>query len=204
MSETPASPPPLPPEANPLEQPDPIIPGAPLHLRLAAFVLDWVLITVLAFMLLDTVLLPRYHPDKLTEMTTYFTEAMQEAREAQERGEGFNPPPFVPSEELTSTLQFCLEVLLIAWWTYFALGEWFSRGRSLGKKALGLRVVRRDTDLPPTPLETLLRSAVKSISLLPVFPIFPLLLIGYLIVFFNRRRLAGHDYMSRTQVIRPG
>ena len=93
--------------------------------------------------------------------------------------------------------------LLSSWfwvsWCYWFVGERYFKGCSLGKRMFLLSTLSlRTGDLPET-RTCFTRAFIKS---LPILVLFPLLTLMYLMPLFNQRRMAGHDFLSRTMVVR--
>jgi len=84
-------------------------------------------------------------------------------------------------------------------WLYFALGEAFFGGSSLGKRICRIRSVSTVTLGAPPLMAGIVRGGLKTLTL---YLFFPLAMIATLAaLFFNKRRQMGHDLMSRTVVI---
>jgi len=78
-------------------------------------------------------------------------------------------------------------------WAYCALPESSGRGRTLGKRLLGLSVRDRDGEVPGLGRATL-RFAAR-------FATLATLLIGWLLILVTRRRRALHDFIAGTIVV---
>ncbi len=99
-------------------------------------------------------------------------------------------------DEALFTVQF---VLIMMIWLYFALNEGLLEGATFGKKILKLQVIDTLTLQKPKPRAIFIRNFVKTMTT-PI--VFPLLSLSFLLPLFNRRRQAGHDMLSKTQVVR--
>ncbi len=87
---------------------------------------------------------------------------------------------------------------VFAFFGYFALCEALNGGRTLGKQALGIRVVM-DTGHPVTPTAAVVRNLVRLIDcFFPLLPILP----GLLMVFLHRRSQRLGDLAAGTIVVR--
>lgn len=76
-------------------------------------------------------------------------------------------------------------------------------GRTLGMRALGLRIVRRDDGAALGPLKVLSRSFVLLLVAVPLFWVQPALLVAYFLwMLFNTNRQMLHDQIAGTLVIR--
>jgi uncharacterized RDD family membrane protein YckC len=99
-----------------------------------------------------------------------------------------------------SRSHFFLRFYLVLLTCYLAInGAWlFTRGQTLGKHWLGIRVVARGSELPPGRLRLLLRAfALPLLAVMP-FGVF-LLLLDPLPIFGSSRRCL-HDYLVNTEV----
>ncbi len=105
----------------------------------------------------------------------------------------------VLSDEVQNMVAFIQVFLIGAFSVYFLCNEILFRGGSLGKKVFSIRVIDIRTTEAPTWVWSLMRALIKTFTLASFFPI--LLVINYLIPFFNKHRLAGHDYICKTVVI---
>lgn len=104
------------------------------------------------------------------------------------------PPLFGP-------LSIRFLVIYLSWMTfalmipYMFLFEALTRGRSLGKIALGLRVVSRDGNCP-TMIQTLVRNAMRLVDMQPHFYV-----LGVMAFSGDRLRRRIGDRASRTLVV---
>jgi uncharacterized RDD family membrane protein YckC len=164
------------------------LPPARLGLRALALLLDTLLLGAASILILSKVALPLAHPGALYEFRQWL--------EAASAAAGDDAPPMGP--ELLEALAFAQNLMVILFWAYFAAGEAFFRGSSLGKRACRLRTFSTVTLEAPTPLTGIVRGGAKTFVL---FFAFPLLLADLIPLFFNRRRQTGHDLITRTAVI---
>ena len=86
--------------------------------------------------------------------------------------------------------------LLLVGWLYEALMTSSARGATLGKMAVGLRIVRAD-GAPLSFGRATGRHFLKTL-ITPLVPLF----IGYLLAAFTQRKQALHDFLAETLVIR--
>tara|TARA_Y100000588_G_C14195502_1_gene899979 strand:- start:1111 stop:1728 length:618 start_codon:yes stop_codon:yes gene_type:complete len=106
----------------------------------------------------------------------------------------FQEPTYVELVESITIMIFCLFGLAVSYWF---LGERFFVGSSLGKRVFSIASMDlRDGYAPGTGI-CLLRALLKTIPILQQWLAF-----SFLIALFNQRRMAGHDYICRTMVIR--
>ena len=103
------------------------------------------------------------------------------------------------SPEIIEAFSYANSIQLAVFWIYFAIGEAFFGGASLGKRMFRLRTVSTVTLGHPTLFTGILRAGIKTISLLSVFPV--LLIASLIALRFNRRRQMGHDLLNRTVVV---
>ena len=94
------------------------------------------------------------------------------------------------SDPVTVPLLSAFQLLMP--WFYYAAMESSSRGATIGKMILGIRVVDADGYTP-----TFGRAALRAIP-----KCLPLLWPGYLAAVFTQRRQAFHDLIAKTLVVR--
>jgi len=174
------------------------MPTARFSLRALALVLDFILVTAVASLIIWKLILPQSHPGALGE----FIEWSQQTVEWMSSNSGDAPMP-EPSKDLARAMLLANELQLLAFWLYFAIGEAFFAGSSLGKRICRIRSVSTVTLGPPPILAGITRGGLKTITLLGVYPfIFPIpLLLTFIALFFNKRRQLGHDLCARTAVV---
>ena len=166
---------------------------ANLGFRAVAFILDCVMVGAVFYLVTTTILYPFFHPG--------FTSALREFMEEQQHlpaDTGFR-------EMMETQLEFQLEhqnaiaetqfLYIVVLWVYFAMSEILMRGSTLGKKIFKLQTIDLKTLKRPTGKVILIRNCLKTISMTILFP---LLLVNFIIPFFNRFRLAGHDLITKT------
>lgn len=172
------------------------MPPASVWLRAFAFLLDFVLISAVASILIWKIVLPQSHPAAFTELTEWTSAVMAWVNE---RSAASDAPMPEPSRSLQEALQRANELQLLCFWFYFALGEAFVAGSSLGKRICRIRSVSTVTLGPLPILSGIVRGGLKTLT---IFFFFPIGMIATLVpLFFNRRRQMGHDLMSRSAVI---
>lgn len=182
-----------------------IIPVAPMHWRMLAFLLDGILITLFATLLLSKVLLPEYHPVGYAQnqaQSEAYTAALIQALENKEPMP--HPLDYVKeTEEIYAMYLYGIEIFGLCVIAYFVLCERLMAGGSLGKSMLRLRVISLNTGRPPSIWESFLRSLIKLCPFLAAVPVVNVLLfaINYFSPFGNRLRRAGHDWLARTLVV---
>ena len=172
------------------------MPPASIGLRGLAFFLDFVLISAVASIIIWKIALPQSHPAAFTELTEW-TQAV--GTWWGDRATAVDVPLPEPSKNLAEALIIANELQMLCFWLYFALGEAFFAGSSLGKRICRIRSVSTVTlDKPPI-MAGIIRGGLKTLT---IYFFFPIGMIATLVtLFFNKRRQMGHDMMSRTAVI---
>jgi uncharacterized RDD family membrane protein YckC len=172
------------------------MPPASIGLRSLAFFLDFILISAVASIIIWKIALPQSHPAAFTELTEW-TQAV--GSWWGDRATAVDAPLPEPSKNLAEALIIANELQMLCFWLYFALGEAFFAGSSLGKRICRIRSVSTVTlDKPPI-MAGIIRGGLKTLT---IYFFFPIGMIATLVtLFFNKRRQMGHDMMSRTAVI---
>ena len=172
------------------------MPPASIGLRSLAFFLDFILISAVASIIIWKIALPQSHPAAFTELTEW-TQAV--GTWWGDRATAVDAPLPEPSKNLAEALIIANELQMLCFWLYFALGEAFFAGSSLGKRICRIRSVSTVTlDKPPI-MAGIIRGGLKTLT---IYFFFPIGMIATLVtLFFNKRRQMGHDMMSRTAVV---
>jgi uncharacterized RDD family membrane protein YckC len=172
------------------------MPPANIGLRGLAFFLDFILISAVASIIIWKIALPQSHPAAFTELTEWTQKVVTWYGD---RATAINAPLPEPSKSLAEALIIANELQMLCFWLYFALGEAFFAGSSLGKRICSIRSVSTVTlDKPPI-MAGIIRGGLKTLT---IYFFFPIGMIATLVtLFFNKRRQMGHDMMSRTAVI---
>jgi len=101
------------------------------------------------------------------------------------------------SEETLSMIGFIVVCAFILPVFYCFFGEFFFRGKSLGKATFGLQAVSRRDGSPPRFPIALSRSLIKGMAILCLLtPFFLPGLLNFLFAFFNRERRCLHDFLT--------
>jgi len=172
------------------------MPPASVRLRGFAFLLDFILISAVASVIIWKIALPQSHPAAFTELTEWSQTVITWYGERTTAPEAAFPEP---SKNLTRALSVANELQMLCFWLYFALGEAFFGGSSLGKRICRIRSVSTVTLGAPPIMAGIVRGGLKTLTLYLFFPFGMIATLGAL--FFNKRRQMGHDMMSRTAVI---
>lgn len=172
------------------------MPPAGFGIRIIAFLLDFILLTAFASVIIWKFAMPAQYPGAFSELQTW-SETLVHSLSATDRTTAFNVPELSPF--LQEALAYGRDIQLMIFWLYFALGEALFKGRTLGKHACKLRSISTVTLAPPTIVVGIVRGGMKTIALFLIFPLGLLINLGAL--FFNKRKQMGHDLFSRTIVI---
>ncbi|TVP80578.1 MAG: hypothetical protein EA353_03535 [Puniceicoccaceae bacterium] len=171
------------------------MPTARIWLRALAFLLDFVLISAVGSILIWKIVLPQSHPAAFTELTEWTTEIIVWLDERTTT----NRPMPEPSRNLQEALKRANELQLLCFWLYFALGEAFFAGSSLGKRICRIRSVSTITLGKLPVFAGIVRGGMKTLT---IYLFFPIALVATLTaLLFNKRRQMGHDLLSRSAVI---
>jgi uncharacterized RDD family membrane protein YckC len=172
------------------------MPPAAIWLRAFAFALDFILISAVASVIIWKVVLPQSHPAAFTQLTEWTQEVMDWYGD---RSSTTDTPFPEPDKNLARALALANELQMLAFWLYFAIGEAFFAGSSLGKRICRIRSVSTVTLGRPPIMAGIVRGGLKTLTLYLFFPVGMIATLAAL--FFNRRRQMGHDLMSRTAVV---
>lgn len=171
------------------------MPTAKFSLRALALMLDGILMTAVASIIIWKLVLPQTHPGAFGELTQWSQQLMTWL---ENRGPDAAAMP-EPSKPLLAALAVANELQLLIFWLYFAIGEAFFAGSSLGKRICRIRTVSTVTlDSPPV-FAGIIRGGLKTVTLFWFFPV--AFAATFLALFFNKRRQLGHDLLARTAVV---
>ncbi len=190
-------PPPLP-DLEELSPANRLRPGS-FRWRTLAFLLDFALLCVATFLILDRAVWPQYEGGK-AELSAFVEELVHVSVESLFGTTDLRTALPEASEQLLQMLGASQMAVMLTFWMGFFMGDTILGGRSLGKRVFRLRVVPRDRFGPLRMTEGLLRSGLKTLTLL-ASPVLPFLLANYLVPLFGRDRRAGYDFLCRTLVI---
>lgn len=170
------------------------MPPARIGIRSLAFLLDFILCSAIATLLIWKVFLPMSHPGSFLELNEWVDQLLKWMQSTEATRETMPEP----GKDLLAALRYASEVQLLTFWAYFGIGEIFLGG-SLGKRACRLQSISTITLGPLNFFAAFLRAGLKTATL---FFLSPLLLIATLLTLcFNKRRQMGHDLLSRSAVI---
>lgn len=174
------------------------MPAAKFPLRALALLLDGILMTAVASVIIWKVALPQSHPGAFGEYMQWSQEAATWFFSWLEDFTLDTPFP-QPSKQLARALAVANELQLFIFWLYFAIGEAFFRGSSLGKRICRIRSVSTVTLGPPPVFAGIVRGGLKTVTLFWLFPL--AFAATFIALFFNKRRQLGHDLCARTTVV---
>lgn len=175
----------------------------PWFRRIVAYGMDFLLLVVL-IQLLGIFLSKLYGPEVEKEVQEYFLAASHVSPEEQFDSE--KRANFFKERKVSNDTYALVRLIIVCAvalpFLYFFLGECFFRGTSLGKATFGLKAVSMRESAPPTFLAALMRSILKGLATLALFPpLLPIGLVYFVVPFFNRDRRALHDLLSRTLTV---
>jgi len=164
-----APPPPVWPDRRPVIVTDVSPPGG-FWIRFVAYMIDGLVLTVAA--------------GAIVELFVLFVIGSADANEDE------------TSPAIVFAIVLMILALLLIGWLYEALMTSSRRGATLGKQALGLRIIRADGARL-----SFGRATARYLLKYIITPLVPLL-IGYLMAAFTNRKRALHDVLADTLVIR--
>lgn len=171
------------------------MPPAKLWIRSLSFLLDFILLTAVASVIIWKILIPQAYPGAFAELMTWSETVVNSFMSASQGTVDPTKPEI--SNYLAEALAYARDIQLLIFWVYFALGEAFFKGTTLGKRACRLRSVSTVTLSHPPIVAGIVRGGLKTLALfVPIG-----LIATVLVLFFNKRRQMGHDLLSRTVVI---
>lgn len=156
--------------------------------RIIAFFLDLTLVGAFSLMVLTIFVIPQKYPGTLQELWQLSSVPENTQKQQLEK----------MSSSLREMIQASQAIIVLIFWAYFTMSEILLKGSSLGKLIFKIRVVNAVTLEPPSIFDSILRSGLKTFSLLAWFPIFTL---NFFLMFFTKKAQAGHDFLTRTIVI---
>jgi uncharacterized RDD family membrane protein YckC len=186
---------------------------APFFWRVLAYLLDWLLGSIVLLAVMKWLILPNYaeglaaledwfsqfwkdYMQMLRHPTGNFSTSLEQANAlGRHAAEGLPDAANEMIAQLGWTQTFFF-------WAYFFICEYFTQGRSLGKKIFHLRVASGTQLGAPGFFDSLMRGAWKSFFFCSANPV--MLLIGIVdahIPLFNRMRRSWHDMFTRTIVV---
>lgn len=172
------------------------MPPAGIWLRAFAFFLDFILVSAVASLLIWKIVLPQSHPTAFLELTEWTSALVDWLDQRAVSPETSVPEPGLSLQE---ALKRANELQLLCFWIYFAFGEAFFNGTSLGKRICRIRSVSTVT-LGRLPILTgIVRGGTKTLTIFFFFPIGMIATLAPLL--FNKRKQMGHDLMSRSAVV---
>lgn len=165
--------------------------------RIIAFFLDIILVGSFSLMVLTVFIIPKKYPGTMQELWQLSSHPENTQKQRIEK----------MSPQLKEMVQSGNTIVVLLFWAYFTMSEILLKGSSLGKLIFRIRVVNASTLAPPSMFDSILRSGLKTFSLLVWVPIpilnlvFPIFTLNYFLFFFTSKAQAGHDLLTRTIVI---
>ncbi|MAV39138.1 MAG: hypothetical protein CML12_00970 [Puniceicoccaceae bacterium] len=188
-------------KANPAQSPSPYVitlseetlPEPSWLIRGIAFLMDYILVTLLATLLVVQVILPMNHSISIEALVQWLDSYALWLENASDQT---MPTPNTATQEvlLLVTESFTLIFIL-----YFFLCDSLFRGRSIGKKIFNIRVISTSYGEKIPFFYALIRSFSKTIMIFYFFPI--IFILALLTKQFHKSRKWGHDLVSQTKVI---
>lgn len=169
------------------------LPEPTLAFRALAFLLDYILVVLLATLIILQVILP-LNPSFSLEafndwLEAYFVWAESNSESA---------PPIL-NDSAQSTLLLITESFSLIFILYFILCDTVLKGSSIGKKIFNLKTITLTPRSSIPIFHTVIRAISKTIILFYFFPI--LLIVAILTKRFHKSKQWGHDLISQTKVI---
>ncbi len=170
-------------------KPHELEPGG-LPSRFGALCLDLFLLVAVFGLLVTQVILPQWHPGAMEE----FLELIQQHENAEE-----GAPPPTPSPALEEAADTVNMIFFLMVYFYFTFVPHFLGGGTLGMRIFNLRIQNMNTPTPAPLRAHLIRGAIKTVCLQIFFPLLTLL---FLVALRTPQRIALHDMLARTRVVR--
>ena len=170
------------------------LPPARIGIRALAFLLDFILVSAVATIIIWKIILPQTHPGTFHEFILW-GEQLTNWFNSNERSEIALPKP---NHNLSIALNFANDLQLLTFWLYFALSEALF-AVTIGKKACRLRTISTITLSPPPFVTGVIRGGLITAVFFFIPPVGLVASVSTLL--FNKRRQMGHDLLSRTIVI---
>jgi uncharacterized RDD family membrane protein YckC len=169
------------------------LPEAPVAYRSLAFLLDYILLILLATLIILQVILPLNPTFSLEALNEWLQDYFAWA-ESNKQSEA----PIL-NDSAQSILLLITESFSIIFILYFALCDTVFKGSSIGKKIFNLKTITLTPRDSIPVFHAIVRAISKTIILFYFFPI--LLLVAILTKRFHKSKQWGHDLISQTKVI---
>lgn len=169
------------------------LPEPSMAFRGLAFLLDYILVLLLATLIILQVILP-LNPSFSLEALNHWLEAY--LNWAESNSETAAP---IPNDSVQSILLLITESFTIIFILYFLLCDTLFKGSSIGKKIFNLKTIT----LTPRDSIPIFHASIRAISkTIILFYFFPVLfLVAALTKRFHKSKQWGHDLISQTKVI---
>lgn len=162
-------------------------------IRGIAFLLDYILMTLVATLIVVQVILPMNHSISIEALAQWLDSY---ALWLENSGDQAMPAPNASAREV---LLLVTESFTLIFTLYFFLCDSIFRGRSIGKKIFNIRVISMRLGERIPLFDALIRGFSKTIMLFYFFPF--IFILALLTKQFHKSRQWGHDLISQTKVI---
>ena len=169
------------------------LPEPSMAFRGLAFLLDYILVLLLATLIILQVILPLNPSFSLEALNDWLVSYLAWAESQSET----SAP--IPSDSVQSILLLITESFSIIFILYFLLCDTVFKGSSMGKKIFNLKTITLTPRDSIPVFHASIRAITKTILLFYFFPI--LLLVAILTKRFHKSKQWGHDLISQTKVI---
>lgn len=178
-------------EAEILKDPqEPYLEPGGLPARFGALCLDLILLIAVFGLIATKIVLPSWYPGAIAE----FIEIIEQYETADD-----SSAPVTPSENLTDAARTINTLFFLSVFFYFTLIPPLFGGGTLGMRIFNLRIQSQQGNAPASFGAHLARGALKTVCLQILFPLLTLL---FLFALRSPERLALHDRLARTRVVR--
>lgn len=178
-------------EAEIIGDPDPPEqePGG-LPSRFGALCLDLILLIAVFGLVATKIILPQWHPGAMND----FIEMIEEFENSDD-----STPPTPASPALLEAARTINLLFFLSIFFYFTFVPLLMGGGTLGMRIFNLRIQDAKTGMPAPFRAHLVRGSIKTICLQVLFPALTLL---FLFALRTRQRIAIHDMLAGTRVVR--
>ena len=168
-------------------QPEPEPEPGSLPARFGALCLDLILVTAIFALFLTQFVFPTYYPGAMDELMEQFDRSGEETE------------PVEPSENVLEAIRTSNMISIVFVFAYFSFLPALAGGGTLGMRIFNLRIQDQNESVPAPLRSHLIRGSIKTICLQVLFPFLTLL---FLYALRTRNRIALHDLLAKTRVVR--
>lgn len=158
-----------------------------LPARFGALCLDLILVTAVFALFLTQFVFPTYYPGAMEELIEQFEQAGGESETGQ------------PDENVLEAIRTSNIISIVFVFAYFSFFPALAGGGTLGMRIFNLRIQDQDASVPASLRSHLIRGSIKTVCLQVLFPFLTLL---FLYALRTPERIALHDLLARTRVVR--